>query len=116
MRELMLSVGGSDLEWQFFRAGGKGGQAQNKHDSGARVIHGASGARGECREERSQLQNRKRALRRLAESPKFRMWVAEKHQDIERGQTIEEAVRIDMDPKFIKVEVKHNGEWVETTP
>ena len=76
MREKMMSVGGKDLEWDYFRAGGNGGQKQNKTSSGARVRHAESGAVGESREERSQLQNRRNAIRRLAESPKFRMWVA----------------------------------------
>ncbi len=58
---LAFSVTKADCEWQYFRAGGKGGQHQNKTSSGVRVIHHPSEARGESREERSQLQNRKAA-------------------------------------------------------
>lgn len=72
-RELLLSVTAKDCEWDYFRAGGKGGQKQNKTSSGARCRHRASGAVGESREERSQLQNRKKAFRKMAESEKFKV-------------------------------------------
>jgi protein subunit release factor B len=60
-RELVLSVTLKDCEVQTFRAGGKGGQNQNKRDTGVRIIHHPSGARGEARDERSQLQNKRLA-------------------------------------------------------
>ena len=47
MRELLFSVTRDDFTIQTFRAGGKGGQKQNKTDSGVRCIHNASGAVGE---------------------------------------------------------------------
>lgn len=72
-RELLLSVTAKDCRWDYFRCGGKGGQKQNKTSSGARVTHPPSGAVGESREERSQLQNRKRAFRKMAESQEFRL-------------------------------------------
>lgn len=71
----VLSVTLADCEVQTFRSGGKGGQHQNKTESGVRIIHRPSGARGESREERSQLQNKKRAFRRMSESDAFRAWV-----------------------------------------
>lgn len=74
-RTRVLSVTLADCTVQTFRAGGKGGQNQNKRDTGVRIIHPPSGARGESREERSQLQNKKLAFRRMAESPAFRAWV-----------------------------------------
>jgi len=60
-RELMFSVTLTDCDVQTFRAGGKGGQNQNKRETGVRIIHRASGARGEARDERSQLQNKRLA-------------------------------------------------------
>lgn len=56
-----------DLEWEFFRCGGKGGQKVNKTSSGARVRHVPTGFVGESRVERSQSQNRRRALVILVE-------------------------------------------------
>lgn len=52
---------------ETFRAGGKGGQHQNTTNTGVRLVHRPSGLRAESRTERSQLQNRKRALARLRE-------------------------------------------------
>ncbi len=82
-RTKMLTVTIKDCTVQTFRAGGKGGQNQNKRDSGVRVIHPPSGARGESREGRSQLENKRKAFVRMAESPKFRAWVRLRHAQIE---------------------------------
>lgn len=71
MKERILSVTIHDCEVQTFRSGGKGGQNQNKRDTGVRVIHHPSGARGEARDQRSQLQNKKSAFRRMAQSKAF---------------------------------------------
>lgn len=75
MKQLIFSIGIDSCEVQTFRAGGKGGQNQNKRDTGVRVIHHPSGARGESREERSQLENKKRAFKRMAESKDFQSWI-----------------------------------------
>jgi protein subunit release factor B len=74
MRQKVFSVTISDCEIQTFRAGGKGGQNQNKTESGVRIIHPPSGARGESREERSQLQNKRNAFRRMGQSETFKKW------------------------------------------
>ena len=44
-RQLILSMSKAkgDFKVETFKSGGKGGQHQNKTDSGARVIHVASG-------------------------------------------------------------------------
>jgi protein subunit release factor B len=68
-----------DCDMQTFRCGGKGGQNKDKRDTGVRVIHRASGARGESREERSQLSNKKLAFKRMAESPEMQSWLRIAH-------------------------------------
>jgi hypothetical protein len=78
-REKVLSVGIKDCTVQTFRSGGKGGQNKDKRDTGVRVIHPPSGARGESREERSQLQNKKAAFVRMANSPEFQNWIRFAH-------------------------------------
>ena len=114
----VLSVTIRDCEVQTFRAGGPGGQNQNKRDTGVRVIHAPSGARGECREERSQLENKKRAFHRMACSPKFRLWLQLQvgglaRREAELLREVEEAMR----PEKIKVEVRVRGRdgsrWIE---
>lgn len=52
----------SDLEWSFSRAGGAGGQSVNKVSSAVELKHLPSGITTRCREERSQVQNREKAL------------------------------------------------------
>lgn len=92
----------TDCTTQTFRAGGKGGQNQNKRDTGVRVIHPPSGARGESREERSQLQNKRKAFVRMAESKEFQAWVRLRHAQIQ-GE-IEEAVNKQMRPENLHIE------------
>jgi protein subunit release factor B len=81
---LVCRVGIDDCEVQTFRAGGKGGQNQNKRDTGVRVIHHPSGARGESREARTQLSNKRIAFRRMAESAVFKWWAHMMAYDVDR--------------------------------
>ena len=85
-KEYLFSVTKKDFEVQTFRSGGKGGQNQNKVESGVRIIHKASGAVGESREERSQLQNKKRAFKRLTETKKFKNWILKETSLIAYGK------------------------------
>lgn len=71
---LLFSVTRKDLICQTFRSGGKGGQNQNKVESGVRFIHEPSGARGEARDSRDQFMNKRSAFLRLVESPEFKRW------------------------------------------
>lgn len=64
-RELIFSARKSDFRVDTFRAGGKGGQHQNKTETGVRITHIESGLSAECRETRSQAENKKRAFRKL---------------------------------------------------
>jgi len=80
-RERVLHITIHDCDVQTFRSGGSGGQNQNKRDTGVRVIHKPSGARGESREERSQLQNKKVAFRRMAESKEMKIWIRKEHAE-----------------------------------
>jgi protein subunit release factor B len=109
MKEKVLSVTIHDCEVQTFRSGGKGGQNQNKRDTGVRIIHPPSGAVGESREERSQLQNKKKAWLKMVGSLKFKLWI--KQQAGVSAVAIAEVER-DMLPYNLNIEKKVNGKWV----
>jgi hypothetical protein len=105
-RKLLFTVARKEFRLDFFRAGGKGGQKQNTCSSACRITHPESGAVGECREERHQHTNRKRALERLVETAKFKAWVRVKAAAIFQGfRDVEEKVDRMLRPKNLKVEV-----------
>ena len=54
-----------DCEITTMHCGGKGGQHVNKVEAGVRVTHKSTGIVVTCTEERSQLQNKQRAMKRL---------------------------------------------------
>ena len=110
-RELLFSVTKGDCDWQYVRGRGKGGQKRNKTSSAVRCTHKDSGATGYAEDGRSQLQNRKTAFLKMAESKKFKAW----HRlEVSRKTGQEKIIQaaVDRAMKEIKVEVKEDDKWV----
>ena len=106
MKKKLFTITTADLREERYRGSGAGGQNRNKRDTGVRFTHEPSGAVGESEAQRSQLQNRQEAFRKMASSPRFIMWAKAQgqaridgHSTLERkvdGMLVEENLRVEV--------------------
>lgn len=114
MREKILSISKNDFDIQAIRAGGKGGQKQNKTSSAIRMTHRDSGVSVVARDARSQKENMRQAFSRLVKTDKFQAWLKiEICRQNGLLAKIEDNVESQMSEHNICTEIQVNGCWVE---
>ena len=74
--DIDIEVRDEDVKMEVFRASGAGGQHINKTSSAVRLIHIPTGIVVACQEERSQLQNKNKAMQML----KTKLYLREKEE------------------------------------
>lgn len=83
----------STLEISYARSGGAGGQNVNKRETAVRIVHPASGISVNVSAERSQHQNKERALE-MIRSKLHKKHLADEEKRI-LGHTVEEQIKIE---------------------
>jgi protein subunit release factor B len=111
VNNLLFSITKDDFVIETFRAGGKGGQKQNKTNSGVRIKHPPSGAVAESREYAEQHRNKVAAFGKIVEDPKLKAYIKMEAARLSGKPSPEQIVDELMDESNLRIEGKKDGKW-----
>ncbi len=112
-KELLFSVTKNDCEWSYTKGTGAGGQKRNKTSSAVHCHHRPSGAHGYSEASRSQLDNKRDAFVKMANTKEFQTW---NRMEALRRLGVLSDIDARVEREMIhntKIEVKVDGRWRE---